>query len=167
MLWFPAVQEVTDVRLSMVLARNMYVLWDRTRYFEDWRIHRPCVHFIAFFLCKMSLDPEGETQTVRQMTSWQNGCNSRSCSPIPISLCRGGDETKIWSSSQKSKKILLLMVGLTQIPSTFIYAQSWHKHLNCIHVNTRIDQRRAKRKSAKPHNVCRTHRVQDKQLMSC
>ena len=44
----------------MVLARNMYVLWDRTRYFEDWRIHRPCVHFIAFFPCRMSLDPEGE-----------------------------------------------------------------------------------------------------------
>lgn len=82
----------------------------------------------------------GTVQTVRQMTSWQNGCNSRSCSPLPVSLCRGGDAAEIWNSSQESKKILLLMVGLTWILSTFICARRWHKHLNCIHMNTSVDQ---------------------------
>ena len=82
----------------------------------------------------------GTGQTVRQMTSWQNGCNSRSCSPLPVSLCRGRDAAEIWNSSQESKKILLLMVGLTWILSTFICARHWHKHLNCIYMNTSVDQ---------------------------
>lgn len=113
MLWFPAVQEVTDVRLSMVPTRNMYVLWDRARHFEDWRIHRPCDCSLYCFLPVQNVSgPRGRdtSQTVSQMTSWQNGCNSRSCSPIPVSLCRGGEEAKIWNSSQEGEEILLLMV---------------------------------------------------------
>jgi hypothetical protein len=76
------------------------------------------------------------SQTVSQLTSWQNGCNSRCCSPIPVSLCRGGDETQIWNSSQESKKILLLMFGLAWILPTFIYARHWYKHLNRLHTHT-------------------------------
>jgi hypothetical protein len=54
--------EVTDIRLSMVLTRNMCGLWDRTRALKIGEFVGPVtVHFIAFFLCKMSADPGGET----------------------------------------------------------------------------------------------------------
>lgn len=72
MLSFPAVQEVSDVRLSVVLTRNMCVLWDRTRYFEDWRIHRPCDCSLYCFLPVQNVSGprgRGTSQTVSQMTS--------------------------------------------------------------------------------------------------
>ena len=140
MLWFPAEQEVTNVRLSMVLARNMSVGQNKVL----WRLENSSAlcSLYCFLPVQNVSGPRGRgtVQTVRQMTSWQNGCNSRSCSPLPVSLCRGGDAAEIWNSSQESKKILLLMVGLTWILSTFICARRWHKHLNCIHMNTSVDQ---------------------------
>lgn len=144
MLWFPAVQEVTDVRLSMVLTRNMYVLWDRTRYFEDWRIHRPCDCSLYCFLPVQNVSGprgRGTGQTVSQMTSWQNGCNSRSCSPIPVSLCQGRVEGGGgWGQNLKQppgeQEDVVTNVWLTWVLSIFIYARHWNKHLDCIHVNT-------------------------------
>lgn len=169
MLWFPAVQEETDVRLSMVLTRNMYVLWDRTRYFEDWRIHRPCDCSLYCFLPVQNVSrPRGRStsQTVSQMTCWQNGCNSRSCSPIPVSLCWCGDEAKIWNSSQESKKILLGRVW-TDLNSFRLFTPVIGRNIWITCTLTPIStNNNLKRESAKPHNIFSTHRVQDKQLTS-
>lgn len=144
MLWFPAVQEVADVRLSMVLTRNMYVLWDRTRYFEDWRIHQPCDCSLYCFLPVQNVSGprgRGTSQTVSQMTSWQNGCNSRSCSPIPVPLCRGGDEAKIWNSLQENKKILLLMFDWPGFfPYLFMPDIGINIWIVSIHVNAHTSQ---------------------------
>lgn len=62
------------MRLSMVLTRNMYVLWDRTRYFEDWRICRPCDCSLYCFLPVQNVsDPEGEapaSESNDKLTKW-------------------------------------------------------------------------------------------------
>lgn len=107
-----------------------------------------------------------QTQTVSQMTSSQNGCNSRSCSPILASLCRDGDEATIRNSSQESKKILLLMVDQ---PDFFPYLFMPDVGINIWSASTLTpvpsNGELIKSQSAKPRNLLCTHRVQDKQLM--
>lgn len=170
MLWFPAVQEGTDVRLSMVLTRNMYVLWDRTRCFEDCRIHRPRDCSLYCFLPVQNVSRprgRGTSQTVSQMTSWQNGCNSRSCSPIPVSLCRGQDGAKIPNSSQESEKILLLMVDrLEFFPHLCMPDVGMNICIPSIFTPIPSSGEPTKSQAAKPCKVLYIHHVQDKQRMS-
>lgn len=57
------------MRRSMVLTRNTCGQWDRTRGFEDWRIHQPCDCSLPCFLPVQNVcRPRGRvtSQTVSQ-----------------------------------------------------------------------------------------------------
>lgn len=139
--WIPTVPELTCVRLSKVLPRNGYGLWDSTMGFEEWRFYQPRDCSLYYFLpvwnvCRDRGRDAG--QTVSRRESSQNGCNSRSCNAVPICSCQSREETLVWIGFQERRKILLLMVALTWILATFIYAQCWYMHLLRCHIYTHI-----------------------------
>lgn len=144
MLWFPAVQEVTDVRLSMVLTRNMYVLWDRTRYFEDWRIHWPCDYSLYCFL------PVQNVSRPRRWVKWQvDKMVVILEAAVPSQLLYAGMGMKPKSLTAPKRARRCSYSWLTNLNSFHIYLrQMLEKQLNCIHVNTHTLQWRTYYQSA-------------------
>lgn len=131
------------------------------------------VHFIAFFLCKMSLDPEGEAPA-RQWVKWQVDkmvVILEAVVPSQSLYARGGwrgegDEAKIWNSLQENKKMLLLMFDW---PGFFPYLFMPDIGINIWIASTLTpipsNGKLIKSQPVKPQNILCTYHVQDKQLM--
>lgn len=93
------------------------------------------VHFIAFFLCKMSLDPEGEA-LARQWVKWQVDkmvVILEAVVPSQSLYAEVGMRPKPETASRRTRRYCYEC--LTWVLSIFIYARHWNKHLDCMHVN--------------------------------